>query len=370
MSHLVMFVYFCLLGAIAASPEEIALKASAVGWPEANRIFHTDYRWKGSDAAYSIDLGHGRVLWLFGDAFIAYKKPYLRRNDCMAFIRNCVAIQNGYDPIVATMEYFWGHRGKKPASFFPDHDTIWYWPLDGLMIDGRLLLFLSKVGRVETGLGFEARGHAGKIIENPEENPDKWIMRSVRTPGAPWCETFGSAVETFADSLYAFCCNWDHTISLARWPLDSARTGALDNPEWWCGDSTGWVEHQSLNGHTIATLFGNGMTEFSVWRDTLTEEFLLVQTEGFGQARLVLRRANSLVGPWSTPELIYDPPENVIPHIMIYAAKAHPHLQVEGMALTYATNGFEKSVLEDSSICYPRFVRLTLQSVSPDSLMK
>jgi hypothetical protein len=96
----------------------------AIDWPQANRIFHGDFRWKGSDAAYSIDLGQGRVLWLFGDALIAYKVPYLRREDCVAFIRNCVAIQIGYDPTVATMEFFWSRRGEKPGSFFSEEDTI------------------------------------------------------------------------------------------------------------------------------------------------------------------------------------------------------------------------------------------------------
>jgi hypothetical protein len=338
------------------------LEPVAAAWPEANRIFHTDYRWKGSDAAYSIDLGHGRVLWFFGDALIASKKSSLHQKRSKVFIRNCVAIQNGYDPIVATMEYFWGLRGMKPASFFSDINKFWYWPLDGVMVDSRLLIFLSKVGSAKTGLGFEARGYECRIVENPEDNPDKWDIRNIQLPDVPWCETIGSAVEIFEDSLYSFCCNRDHAISLARWSLESVRAGLLDNPEWWCGDGIGWVKHRSLNGRFVATLFKNGMTEFSVWRDTLAGQFLLVQTEGFGQAQLILRRANYLIGPWTEPEVIFAPPENSIPDIMIYAAKAHPYLQSNGIALTYATNGSERSFKSDSSIYYPRFVRLTLRS--------
>jgi hypothetical protein len=39
--------------------------------PEADRLFHSDPRWLGADAAFSIDLGGGRVWWLFGDSFVA-----------------------------------------------------------------------------------------------------------------------------------------------------------------------------------------------------------------------------------------------------------------------------------------------------------
>ena len=41
-------------------------------WPEADELFRSDPHWLGSDDAYSIDLGDGRVLWLFGDTFITY----------------------------------------------------------------------------------------------------------------------------------------------------------------------------------------------------------------------------------------------------------------------------------------------------------
>jgi hypothetical protein len=238
------------------------------------------------------------------------------------------------------------------------------------MIDGRLLLFLSKVGSVESGLGFEARGLDARVVVNPQDRPDKWTMHSAQLPEVPWCESFGSAVEISLDTLYAFCCNFDHAISLARWSLDSAQNGSLGNPEWWCGDSIGWVTHAELNGRAPDTLFANGATEFSVWRDSASGQFLLIQTEGFGQAELVLRRATALTGPWSPPETVFDPPENNIPDIMIYAAKAHPHLTSGGTVLTYATNGSERSVLADSTIYYPRFVRMFMKLSPQDSAKK
>ena len=69
-------------------------------WPEADQLFRHDPSWIGGDAAYSVDLGGGRVLWLFGDSFIA-KSPARSRADA-SFIRNSVAIQSGSaDPSAA-----------------------------------------------------------------------------------------------------------------------------------------------------------------------------------------------------------------------------------------------------------------------------
>lgn len=46
---------------------------TGVPWPEADKIFHSDPRRLGADAAYSVDLGHGRVLWMFNVTFVARK---------------------------------------------------------------------------------------------------------------------------------------------------------------------------------------------------------------------------------------------------------------------------------------------------------
>ncbi|MBF0531153.1 MAG: hypothetical protein HQK55_18175, partial [Deltaproteobacteria bacterium] len=49
-------------------------------WPEADRMFHSDPLWLGGDGAGSVDLGGGRVLWLFGDSFVT-DQPGTNRQD-------------------------------------------------------------------------------------------------------------------------------------------------------------------------------------------------------------------------------------------------------------------------------------------------
>src|SRR5208282_6632981 len=77
-------LFFALIG-IAST----ALAQTATPWPEADKLFHSDPRWLGADAAFSIDLGQGRVLWMFNDTFVA-RKPGEDRSHS-AFVRNTVA---------------------------------------------------------------------------------------------------------------------------------------------------------------------------------------------------------------------------------------------------------------------------------------
>ena len=72
-------------------PPDVTVTAAA-SWPEADALFHRGSpAFLGSDAAYSIDLLDGRVLWLFGDTFVAKTAANVRGASEM--VRNTVAIQ-------------------------------------------------------------------------------------------------------------------------------------------------------------------------------------------------------------------------------------------------------------------------------------
>ena len=82
-------------------------------------------------------------------------------------------------------------------------------------------------------------------------------------------------------------------------------------------------------------------------------------------ARIQMRAARSLEGPWSEPEPLYtcpDPQRN--PRIFCYAAKGRivPGTHHE-LLVSYATNSFEMlpDVTADAEIYQPRFVRVTFE---------
>jgi hypothetical protein len=87
---------------------------------------------------------------------------------------------------------------------------------------------------------------------------------------------------------------------------------------------------------------------------------VVAQARGFGAADIALRSAPELTGPWSASGVVYRPPEQARPRVLIYAAKAHPQLRGAELVLTYATNSSEfAEQLSDPLLYYPRFVRLS-----------
>ena len=69
---LVGLSWFLLVLAPAGCGDEksevtFATVVKAVQWPQADALFHRDPRWLGSDAAFSVPLRDGRILWLFND---------------------------------------------------------------------------------------------------------------------------------------------------------------------------------------------------------------------------------------------------------------------------------------------------------------
>ena len=91
-------------------------------WPEADVLFRSDPRWLGADDAHSVDLGGGRVLWLFADTFVSTARPgwprLLPARRTAAMIRNSVAIQSGYDPSTASIAFYWRGITSAPMPWY------------------------------------------------------------------------------------------------------------------------------------------------------------------------------------------------------------------------------------------------------------
>ncbi len=328
-------------------------------WPQADAIFHSDPRWKGADDAYSIDLQDGRVLWLFGDSLITDPPQIGRPNATL--IRNSIAIQNGYNPARSNVNFYWRDANGTPGAFFPVDGRTWLWPGDGERIGHNLILFFMEIGAADNPLGFELAGWRAMMVSNPDDPPVDWRMQWLHTPPNDFQAIVGSgSVFVQGEHLYALAYQ-EHTrdLLLARWDLAAAQKGDLDPIQWWCGTNGQWKPQSALK--TVpAVLFSDGQAESTVHFDPQRKGYLGCQSVGFGPAHVALRYAPQLTGPWSDPTAIHNPAENTIPDVMVYAAKAHPHLKGADLVLTYCTNSFVyENVLKDERLYYPRFLKLT-----------
>jgi hypothetical protein len=332
---------------------------NGAAWPEADILFRSDPHWLGSDDAYSIPLSAGRTLWMFGDTFIGDGTDADRSR--ATFVRNTIAIQQGDDPASSAIRFIWGEADGAPGSFFDIETPNWLWPLDGVRVDGKLLLFFmlvrpSEVGRtggihdwrVQGPLGFfDVFGWACVRVENPDDEPESWDWSYV-APMEASPIVLGAAA--MLDGEYVYLYGWDQPkhLYVARLRVADAAAAAFGSLEWWTG--TAW-------GGAPQWVVDRGGTEFTVHRDG--DRFLMTAVVGVNPASLAVRVASAPQGPWSEPQVAFTPEENDRVDAFVYAGKAHPQLVGADLVCTYASNGPVDITLKDDSLYYPRFVRVS-----------
>ncbi len=348
-------VLLIALTACGAPPE------SAATWPEADALFRRDPRWLGADAAYSIDLEDGRVLWLFGDTFVATSDANVRTESEM--VRNTVAITSR-DPLTSDFEPHWrvGEDGT-PASFFEEDGERWHWPGGGAVLaDGSLAIFLSILEPSSEGLGFASAGWRVAIVDDPSAPLDAWAPRLFDPPAQAFDATAGTAVTRDGGYVVALATAFEgtHRGYLVRFTDEALAAGDLAAAEWWSGDA--WVRQDALSGPP-AVVIDDAAPESSISYDDARAEWIHVASYGFGATWIGVRRAPALTGPWSAAERVITPPESRAAEPFVYAAKAHPELVTPdgSLAITYAANSFDFWALfreEGAELYWPRFVRL------------
>lgn len=350
-----------LYGCSASRERAVAAPWLESAWPEADKLFQRDRHWVGGDGASSIDLGHGRVLWLFGDSWIDPTGQASRNGATM--VSNTVAIQSGYDPSGAEAEFFWGTSDDgAPGAFFPDREDRRFWPGSGVLVGGKLLLFLMEVHPVSDGLGFAVTDWQAVLVANPEAAPPDWVVDWIpkRSDGSRIILGSGSVLAR-ESHVYAFGAREPgpkHDVYLARWSTASVTQGWLNDIEWWAGPERGWLAGSEAHAEA-APVFGNGQTEFTVHFDSAVERFIEYQTTGFGGAVVVRRDAPELTGPWSPPDTVFAPPQGQFPNILVYQGKAHPSLEGGALVVTYCTNSTDfADHLTEPWLYFPRFVRI------------
>ncbi|MBX3427888.1 MAG: DUF4185 domain-containing protein [Pirellulales bacterium] len=328
-------------------------------WPEADVLFHRDPQWLGSDDAYSIDLGNGRIAWFFGDSFVEPTTPGLRRGTTM--VRNSIGIQTGYDPTTADFKGYWRRGGLRPASLIADDGEDFYWPGGGVVLGDKLLLFLMRAANADEGLGFRSTGWGAVLCSGIDQPPDRWRIDKLAVPQNDFETLVGSgSVVAEGDCVYAFS-HCPRGIQLLRWDRSDAAVGDLSRARWYDRRRDVWIEQAELQ-KLPEPIFAPGQTEFTVHRLPKQGLYLQVQFLGFPRTVIGYRTAPKLTGPWSTLATLFAPQELAADdsEVMLYAGKLHPEQQADGIALTYASNSFGLSrVVTDQSLYFPRFALVT-----------
>jgi hypothetical protein len=314
--------------------------------------------WRGADAAYSVPLSRNRILWLFGDTFVALPGVAGRAGSRM--VRNTLAIQT----LPGAPQYYWRTENRMPAdAFAPASGDGWLWPLSGQRVGSKLYLFMMQmIANGEGAFGFAFLKSVLLTVDNPDDDPASWTIRQADIPHgrrSPDGDAFfGSATVLWEDRLYVYGVRDDRGRGKGAILARIAPEAIADFSRWEFFDGKRW-SHDMIDARDI---FRGASVEMSV--SEIRGGLVAVYSDRGMSPDIVMRRAARPQGPWSTTAVIHrcvEPQWNKT--YFCYAAKAHPELAASDreLVVTYACNSMSfPEAVKDLRIYRPRFVRVPL----------
>ncbi len=396
-----------------APPAGTARPGGAGGRP----VGRTD-GWTGADAAYSVDLLDGRVLWLFADTWIG-KVANGSHQAGTKLVNNSIGLHAkppaGQAPKEIT--FHWGGWDEKmnPVSWIIPRPPIvpeasvgkldlagWYWVADGIVAPDaqgkpRLVVFQWHMGHRPKGEGvwnFMTRGGTIAVVDRFAQPPDQWVIHQWPNPHASdeklapaTPATPATPVAPAKKSHYTWGCE------LLRLPAEPGRadvdiliygtrrtpkgnselvaarapSSQLEVPSAWrFRTADGWSEKLDDS----AALAQGMPSEFSIHQTTRAGKplWVMIHSEHLLGPHVMARTAAGPFGPWGKPAPIYRCPDLAKnKQYFAYAGKAHEELSAPGTVLiTYAVNSHDFwAMLRDASIYRPRFISVKVDDLPP-----
>lgn len=357
---------FCLLGASARS--------------QVLPLFPYENGWLGADAAYSIPLGSGKSVWLFGDTFVGGRAARTRAQRT-GMPRNSIGISQ-CDNKNCTMQYYWNRMYQPhPRAFFDIAGADWFWPLDGFIVQGALHVVLEEMHAVGTGaFGFGNSALILATIPNFHEPPARWKINYQKilsgdsaVPGVsvvagqsnfdPYPKDPNGAAWVYFFTLRKM--SKQSVIALTRLPVVSLSRPAQSDGTWqYLSASDRWLPWTSpgVLPADAKTVLNYGYTEFTVrYHPEQARWVAVAPSTTLTEGRAVYSLAPALGGPWSAPQTLLQYPETKkgnpdnTPNVFCYAAKEHPEFETAGsLIFTYACNSMvEEEIFKNMDLYHP-----------------
>ncbi len=353
---------------------------------EWDALFDRTDGWTGADGIYSIPLSGResfteneteRTLFVFSDTFIGTVDANDRRQNAR-LVNNTYAILHGMAPDPEQIDFYWRvNSSNQPVALFePETPNAspgdWYWLMDGLVLNDKIHVFGLKLEQGSGGaFNFQINGvtlisfviDSANAILDCEQVDTPLFYKDPATGSEivlgqaimPMTEVSGN---TGADG---FIYIYGPRSGSSRKELVAARvTPELfeDFDQWRYWDGQSWSE----DIRNCATLTTGISQEFSL--NPLPDgRFILVYQSG---EQVAIKFGESPTGPFAFSETIYHCPEAISdPNILVYNAKAHPHLsKPDELLISYNVNSLSFSdLMTKADIYHPRFIRLRLDEI-------
>lgn len=340
--------------------------------------------WTGADGIYSIPLSGAetpsdsdteRTLLVFSDTFIGKVDASNQRKDTR-MVNNTYAILHGIQPDPQKIQFFWrtDASGQPQSVFVPATPNIqpgdWYWLMDGVAIHDKIYVFALRLNSGSGGGIFNFKIVGVNLLafaldaEDSVQNCQQFdTPLFYRNDAEGWEIVMGQAVMP----MTVTSCNpnpdgylyvYGPRSSSSKKELVAARVlpeEIANFSRWQYWDGAAWSAEIA---HCAPITYGISQ-EFSV-SPLENGKFILIFQ--FGD-QVGFRIGDSPVGPfhfyreiWNCPEVLEDP------YILVYNAKAHPHLSPPGkLLISYNVNTLNFwDHFTNADIYRPRFITLEL----------
>ncbi len=319
----------------------------------------------GADGEYSVLLPDGRTVWIFGDSFLGTVKPDRSRDKRTPwFIRNCMAVQDG-DSLYTLYNVIDGWESSlvippgAPKGKQFSEDSLWYWPGDGFIENGKLKVFMTAFYQAIPGnWGFRWVSANIATFSLPDIKLER--IDHFSYPGEKEVH-WGHAV-CDGDKKYTFIYGAEDkskNLYVARAP----KNDILAPWEFYTGED--WVRDSKLAKPMLAI---QGSEQFSVFR-IKNKYVLLVQEGGFMSGEICSYYSDSPFTGWKNRKVLCNTrlPDEVIStkNLFAYNSLAHPQFITNGeLLISQCINSFEvEDVFQDASKYRPVFLRVPLKRI-------
>jgi hypothetical protein len=327
-----------------------------------NAKFRGTDGWIGADGINSVLMPDESVLWIFGDTLVGRIRDGKRFD--IGMVNNTFARQRGWGP-EATVEWLLNRDSSgKPTSYIkPEKKEGYCWLWDGIVIDGRLYVFTTRLTSPGTITAFDWKllDQSLLVIDNPLEDPARWNVQQFDVPFGVFTNDYEAIWGLEVIQVDGDVCIYGTTCRKAGDPrsLVVARVAPhelTDFSRWRFRGNGDWIS-DVRHAAALATDVG---TEGSITWLPERKQYVYVYSPPL-DPNIRMRTANTPVGPWSDPVTIYTCPETEWdPRIFCYAGKARlvPGTTDE-LLISYATNSFDMlpHVTADARVYQPQFVR-------------
>lgn len=317
----------------------------------------------GADGFYSVPLPDGRVVWIFGDSFLGTVNPdKTREKRSPLFIRNAFAVQDG-DSLRSLFQMIDGWESSLVIP--PDavkgkifsEDSLWYWPGDGFVENGKLKVFMTTFYQADTGnWGFRWVGANLATFSLPDIKLEQ--IDPLDYPNQVEIHWGHAICDEAPDYTYIYGAG-DKYPYVARAPK-----GEILKP-WEFYTGTEWVPDSRL---AKAMTDWPGSEQFSVIK--LNNKYiLLTQCGDFLVSHLYSATSDLPFSGWShKKELCRIEPLNPVKDLFAYNPVAHPEFtENDELLVSYCVNSFNlNDVFDDASKYRPVFIRVPMSLIFGD----